>query len=94
MPGDRRQQRIPARLGIEVGVKINEPRRNHVALCVDLAVPRVIDLADLGDGAAVDRDIAGEGFRTGAVDNVAAPDDEIVGHCVFPIALVRESCPD
>ena len=49
-------------------------------------VPLRRDLADLGDAAALDADVAAKGFCAGAVDDGSAANDDVMGHLgVLPL---------
>src|SRR5436309_14725077 len=72
--------RVPAELGVEVRVGIDEARRDDAAARVDLPSPACFDLADLHDEAVRDRDVGPPGRRARPVDDGAAADDEIGPH--------------
>ena len=74
VPGDRRHVRIPADLGVEVGMQVDEPRRHGMAGRVDFLAPLAADFADGADGVAVDGDVAFERLVAGAVDNGSVAD--------------------
>ena len=80
VPARRGRVRIPCDLRVEVGVHVDEARRDVRAAGVDLAPAAVFDRADCDDPIAVDRDIGTHGRVPGAVDDRAAPDHHVVGH--------------
>jgi hypothetical protein len=61
-----------------MGVNVDPPRRDELPVCVDLALGRTGLAADLSDAVAIDGNVAGEAFRAFAVDDRAAPDDDIM----------------
>ena len=87
MPGDWREQRIPAGLGVEVGVQVHETGRDGVALRVDFLAAPAGDLTDSGDRVAVDGDIAMGRLVAEPVDDEPVADGEIVSHGVPLLAL-------
>ena len=83
VPARRREFAVPGRLAVIVGMDIDEAGRHQRAGRVDLAPARPGPAAGLGDAPAIDRDIAGEGLASRAVDDRAAANDQIV-HGGFP----------
>ena len=81
MPAGRREQGIPRRLAIVVGVNVHPAGCHGHAGGVDLAAALAGHLADLDDAIAVDGDITHEGLSARPVDNGPAPDDQ-VAHAV------------
>ena len=75
MPGDRRDRRFPASLGVEMCVEIDESRRDVESLGVDLFFAFASDLTDFNDRVPVDCDIRRKRFLASAVDDVAATYD-------------------
>ena len=78
VPARRREQRIPHRLAVVMGVHVDPAGRDHEARGVDLALAGALLAADRGDAAACDRDVAGERRFAGAVDDGAAANDDVV----------------
>ena len=78
MPRRRGQHRVPGRLAVVVGVDIDPARRDQQPVRVDHSPRRPGLAADRDDPVAVDRDIAGETRRPGAVEDRAARDDDVV----------------
>ena len=78
VPARRRQQRIPHRLAVIMGVHVDPARRDHQARGVDLALAGALLAADRGDAAAGDRHVARERRLAGAVDDGAAANDDVV----------------
>ena len=82
VPARRREQRVPGDLAVVVGVDVDEARRDQQAVGVDVrraaASSSSPGVADLGDAAVVDGDVGGPGVGTGAVDQRAAADHELV----------------
>ena len=77
MPGGGRDERVPGRLAVIVGVDVDEARRHDQARGVDLA-PAGAELgADCGDFSVLHGDIGDPARRAGAVDNGSVSDDEV-----------------
>ena len=57
VPARGRADRIPRELRVEMGVDVDEPRRDEPPVGVDLAPAAVVDRADRGDPVAVDGDV-------------------------------------
>ncbi len=74
----RRQRGVPEHLRVEVGVDVDEAGRDDLAGGVD-ALRRlgVGEVGDGGDAVADDADIGAPTRRVGAVDHVAAGDDDV-----------------
>jgi len=69
-----------------MGMDVDEARGDDPALGVDLFGAGAGDLADRGDLAVLDRDIALEGFAAGAVDDRRATDHNIeIAHRASPL---------
>ena len=79
MPGSGSQHVVPRRLPVVVGVHVDPTRGHEQAVGVDdLTCGDRVQLTDSGDEAPVDRYV-GRPLRTsGAVDDGATPNDEIV----------------
>ena len=92
VPAHRRQRRIPANLGVEVGVQVDEAGGDGHALGVDLPPPLALDLAHLGDAAAFDGDIARHRLRAGAIDKLSPANHDVVHWNVPPLDLPPSSC--
>ena len=96
MPARQRAVGIPEELGVVVGVQVDEARRHDQAAGVDRLVGLAgADLADLGDHAVLDADVAAEARQAAAVDDHAAADHAIEsGHVssVSPsVSVTRDS---
>ena len=78
MPARRRQQRVPHRLAVVMGVHVDPAGRDHEAGGVDVAPGRALLAADRRDAAARDRHVAGESRLAGAIDDGAAANDDVV----------------
>ncbi len=77
----RGPERIPAELGIEMGVGVDEPRRHHQSAGVDdLGGFDVIEAPDRQDVAVADGDIAPEAGHARSVDHDAALDQHVTLH--------------
>ena len=81
VPGRRREDGIPGGLTVIVRVHIDPPRRDDPPVGLDLAPGRTCLAADLDDPVAVDSDVARARRRSRAVNDTAAPDDDVV-HCL------------
>ena len=75
VPAHRRAVRIPADLRIEMGVDVDEARRDGQPVGVDLAPALLRHLADRRDLAVAHRDVAREGSIARSVDDATAADD-------------------
>ena len=84
--GRRRHLRIPDRLAVVVGVDVDPAGCHEGTVGVDLAAASPVDRADLDDLVAVDGDIGGAGRRARPVDDVPAPDHEIVHGFPFVVS--------
>ncbi len=78
MPARRRQQRIPHRLAVVMGVHVDPAGRDQKAAGVDLAPGRTLFAADCDDAVARNRYVAGEGRLAGAVDDGAAANNDVM----------------
>ena len=88
VPTDRRQQRIPADLGIEVRMQVDEAWGHEFAGRIDLFRAPGTDFADGGDHVPVDGDVGSRWFAAGPVGYRAIADDEIVGHQASPAVVL------
>ena len=76
-----------------MGMDIDPARGDKLAVGDDLTLAGTRLAADLGDPVAIDGDIAGVGTFARAVDDRAAPNDDIM-HCVCPLnAAARQHRP-
>ena len=81
VPARRAHERVPTDLGVEMGVEVDEPRRDQPPVRLDdLGGSRRVDVAHGDDAVAVDRDVRPYGRRARAVDHCATPDHQIVSH--------------
>ena len=73
---------LRAAVGKEAGFPahhVDEARRNHLAVDVDVGPPaRALEVADLGDGVAIDGDSARDARRARAIANHAVAKDDVV----------------
>jgi len=76
--GAGRAARVPAELGVEVGVWVDETRRDPAAARVDLLVAAIVDPAHGDDSSAIDGHVAGDRRLSGAIDEETPAQDEIV----------------
>ena len=76
----RRRQRIPQKLRIEVGVKIDEPWRHRQPIGVDDTLGAAADAAGLDDLAVLHCDVAEIRGQTAAVINSSTLDQNVVSH--------------
>ena len=72
-----------------MGVAVNETGRDDMAFRVDELFCRGRDPPDTGDLAVLDADVGAVARSSGAVNNHAVLDDEIVCHAVPSICLDR-----
>ena len=78
----RRGVRLERELGVVVGVRIDDARRDHPPVGVELACAGAVDEADLGDASAVDGHVGTPPREPGAVHDDAVADHQVVaGHC-------------
>src|SRR5262249_40551021 len=73
-------QGIPQRLGIIVGVMVDEPRGDDATLGIDDARSGFIELANPYDLPIVYRHIGGEGGPSGAVNHTSVPNEQVICH--------------
>ena len=73
---------IPARLPVEVGVDIDEARRQPGARSIDTLLRLPCDMADFGDETVLDADVRGASRLTAAVDDGCAFKHQIVHQTV------------
>ena len=78
VPARRRDQRVPHRLAIVMGMRVHPARRDQQTSRVDLAFAGGLLAADAGDAPIRNRHIAREGRLPGAIDDGAAANDDIV----------------
>jgi hypothetical protein len=83
IPGGWREAGAPGRLGVVVGVHIDETWSDQLAFCVDLGGADGQGSADRGDTVAGDGDVGPERVAAAAVHDGAVADDEVRrgGHC-------------
>jgi len=89
VPARRREQRIPHRLPVVMGVYVDPAGCHQQAVGADLAPRRPLFAADRRDAAAGYRDVAGEGGRAAAIEDVAAANDDVVHGGVRPVGRGR-----
>ena len=85
----RRQQRIPRRLAVVVGVGVDEPRGHEQAVGIELASALPDVVTDGDDPPSLDSDIGPTRRRAGPVDHRAVSDDQVSAHCSRPFRLPR-----
>ena len=78
VPARRCQVRVPGRLPVEVGVHVDEPRRDQQPVGVDDASRAIVGASHVDDHAALDRYVGRRCGRAGAVDDGATPDQQVV----------------
>ena len=71
---------IPGNLRVVVRVDVDEPGRDEQPIGVECLASKADVVADGRDASGVDRDVRGERGAAGAVDDLAAAYDEVVGH--------------
>ena len=76
--------RVPRHLGIHVGVDVDPARGDELAGGIDLALAGAHVVADGGDAVAVDADVGGELGHTGAVEDAAVADADLVHGVSLP----------
>lgn len=87
MPADGGKQRVPADLGIQMGVDINKAGGDHQAIRLDHLARWAGGAANRGDHAAINGDIANKRLAPGPVHYQAAANDDVVGHAFLPDLL-------
>src|SRR5262249_48092916 len=78
VPTRRRQQRIPHRLAVVMGMRVDPARRHEKPVGIDLALGQTLLAANACYPSIAYGDIAGECGLAGAVDNGAAANDDVV----------------
>jgi hypothetical protein len=78
VPRRRDHALVPRGLAVVVGVDVDEAGGDQQAVGVDRAPGGAVDLADGGDHPVGDGDVGGAGRGTGAVDDGAAADDQVM----------------
>src|SRR4051794_39310759 len=73
-------QGIPERLGIIVGVMVNESRGDDAPLGIDDTSGGFIDSADADDFPMVHRHIGGKGGLSGAVNYASVLNEQVICH--------------
>jgi hypothetical protein len=66
-----------------VGVDVDESGRDHLTFRVDLFAPTPLDDTHRRDQAIRDRQVAGNRFAAGPVDQLSVPDHDVMGHLGF-----------
>ena len=90
VPARRRQQRVPHRLAVVMGMHVDPAGRDQQAGGIDLALAGTLFAADRRNAAVGDGDVACECRLAGAVDNIAAANDDVVhGSRSWPATWVR-----
>ena len=71
---------IPEHLCIHMRMPIDESRADHMAFRIDVLASRFSDSADVRDFTVVYTDICPVACATGAIDDSAVPDNQVVSH--------------
>ncbi len=69
-----------------MGVHVDDAGREHEPIGVDRLGALVLDLADSGDAAVLDREIGAPGLVAQPVDESGAADDEVDHHFLRPLS--------
>src|SRR4029079_7024672 len=81
---------VPRDLAVVVGVEVEEAGGDDGTVGVDLVSSAPVDRSDLDDRVAVERDVAGERRRAGAVDDGAASNHDVEhGHAPRVVRRLR-----
>ena len=80
MARSRCQQRVPAYLGIEMGMQVDKTWRYSSTLGIDFLSGTAINFADLSNGVTADAHISRVGFAARAVYNQSVPDYHVISH--------------
>jgi hypothetical protein len=78
VPARRREQRIPRDLTVVVRVHVDPSGQHQQVTRVDLALAAPADIAHRAHCAGVDRHVALEARRAGAVDDRSVPDHQVM----------------
>ena len=78
----------PDRLAVIMGVHVDEAGGNEHPLRIDLLGRRSLDLADGGNEAVPDRDVADERLGTRSIDDASAADDKVMRACHGTFSLL------
>ena len=84
VPARRREQRVPHRLPVVVRVHVDPAGRDQEPIGIDVALGRALLAADRRDAAVRDRNVAGKGRLSGAIDDGAAANDDVVHGTSLP----------
>ena len=90
----RRHGAVGQHGAVVMGMGVDEARRQHQAARVDLGAPaRAGQVAHADDAAVIDGHVALETRRARAVDDLGAPDQQVMdgGHAVSLIVIIRGS---
>jgi hypothetical protein len=82
---------VPQHLHVEMGVRIDEARRDDATLRIDGAFRIATDIADGGDPAILHGHVGELSFGTGAIDHKAVADHDIEHHSSS--RTFRQGCP-
>ena len=82
--GNRRDVRIPTDLRVQVGVHVDEARRDGHTLGVEFLPAGTVHLADDGDGPIVNRKVAGSRVAAKTVHQMPTANNEVVSHVELP----------
>src|SRR5271167_526592 len=73
-----RKHRIPGGLAVVMGMDVDPARCHQQAVCVDFSLAGTSLAADLGDGVAIQREVAGISGFPGPIDDRTASDHRIM----------------
>ena len=94
MPARRGRHRVPADLGVQMGMDINEPGRHQMPLGINRPLCRSADVPDFGNPVALHGNIGLVRRLTRPVNNGSAFDHNIVGHAFLPALKMPPHYPD
>src|SRR5437879_3148971 len=88
MVARERAERVPGDLRVVMAMIVDKAGRNDLTAGIDGLAGRAGELAELGDLAVLDRDVAAKRRHTRAVDDQPILDQQVIRHlCPSSIAL-------
>src|SRR6266566_2487837 len=89
MPARAGAKRIPEDLGIHMRMRVDEARRNHMAVGIDYLARGLVHFPDGGDSSVDDPHVGPIPWEAGAIHHRAITNDQIVSHFFSPPGMCR-----